>query len=211
MSDNEINEPDAADDTVNLEKDASEADTAVAQPDSSRRRISLSLPGRTGMLAAAAAGVVVLGAAIGSSVHFYNQNASTQDILDAREDARLAACKYAPTLATYDSKNLDTWITGVMDGATGDWRTQFDSTSEDLKEVLAKGEVVSKATDVQCAIRNGDTTSAEAIVVIGQTITSLGTESKATPGQLSTVLRLEKSGDRWLVNKVESPLGLPQR
>lgn len=197
MSDNEISDADT-DDVVSSEESASKAP----------KRFSLPTPG---ILAAAAAGVLLVSAAIGSSVYFYNQNSQTQDILDAREEARLAACAYAPTLATYDSKSLDTWIAGVMDGATGDWCTQFDSTSKDLKDVLAKGEVVSKATDVQCAIRSGDTTSAEAIVVIGQTITSLGTQSKATPGQLSTVLRLEKDGDRWLVNKVESPLGLPQR
>ncbi|MFI6868174.1 hypothetical protein [Nocardia sp. NPDC050406] len=199
MSDNESSEPTEA---VSLDKEV------PAEP---KRRVSLPRPGRRTVTTIAATAVVSLCATIGSTVYFYDQHRDSQEILDAREEARLAACAYAPTLATYDAKNLDAWITGVMAGATGDWRTQFDSTSKDLKEVLAKGEVVSKATDVQCAIRTGDATSAEAIVIIGQTITSLGTQGKASPGQLSTVLHLEKSGDRWLVNKVDSPLGVPQR
>lgn len=200
MSDNEIEA--AESDEVELGEDT---------PEAPKRRLALPSPSRPVLSIVAAAMALLLCAAIGSTVYFYNQNQHNKETIDAREQARVAACAYAPILATYDAKHLDTWIAGVLDGATGDWRTQFESTSRDLKEVLAKGEVVSKATDVQCAIRGGDATSADAIVIIGQTITSLGTEGKASPGQLSTVLRLEKNGDRWLVNKVDSPLGLPQR
>ncbi|WP_246023335.1 ABC transporter permease [Nocardia yunnanensis] len=85
-------------------------------------------------------------------------------------------------------------------------RKQFDSTSKDLRDVLTQGQVVSKATDVQCAVRNAGADSAEAIVVIGQTITSLGTQGKPAPGQLSMVMRLQRAGGRWLVDKVNSPL-----
>ncbi|UGT39122.1 hypothetical protein LTV02_23860 [Nocardia yamanashiensis] len=161
--------------------------------------------GRT-RTAARVAAVAVLGASIGASAFFFVQGQNKQALLDAHESARSAACKYAPVLATYDAKNLDTYFAGVLDGATGDWRKQFDSTSKDLREVLTAGQVTSASTDVQCAIRSGDKDSAEAIVVIGQTITSLGTQNKPQPGQLSMVMRLERQGDRWLVNKVNSPL-----
>lgn len=161
-------------------------------------------------IAAGAGAVLVLAGAVGTSVHFHTQSRDARALLAARDSAQEAACQYAPKLATYDAAHLDDYFKSVLDGATGDWHTQFDTTSKDLRDVLTQGQVVSKATDVQCAIRSGDRDSAEAVVVIGQTITSLGTQGKPAPGQLAMVMRLQRSGDRWLVNKVDSTLGKQQ-
>lgn len=152
------------------------------------------------------AAAIVLGAAVATSVYFFVESKSSEDLLAAHEEARVAACRYGPVLADYDSKNLDTYFRTVLDGATGDWKKQFESTSAELRDALTQGEVVSKSTDTQCALRSGDETAAEAIVVIGTTISSLGTEHKAKPGQLSMVLSLRNDDGRWLVEKVNSPL-----
>ncbi|MGW4327036.1 hypothetical protein ACWEKR_14200 [Nocardia sp. NPDC004573] len=165
--------------------------------------------GRPAPIVLRSAAAVLVGVSVASAGYWYAQNANSEDLLAAHEDARTAACRYAPILANYDSKNLDAYFAAVGDGATGDWKKQFESTSTELRAVLGEGQVTSAARDVQCAIRAGDEHSAEAIVVIGQTITSLGTKGKPAPGQLSMVMRLEKVGDRWLVNKVNSPLTLP--
>ncbi|WP_199742910.1 hypothetical protein [Nocardia stercoris] len=172
----------------------------------STRRFTLPGSPKSRALAARAAVALLLGAALCTSVILFVQNKHNRDLLAAHDDAQAAACKYAPTLATYDAKNLDAYFGAVLAGATGDWKTQFDSTSKDLRDVLTAGQVVSKVTDVQCAVRTGDTDSAEAIVVIGQTITSVGTNNQPKPGQLSMVMRLQRAGGRWLVNKVDSPL-----
>lgn len=130
--------------------------------------------------------------------------------LRAREQARAAAhqaaCAYAPVLARYDAKDLDTYFAAVLAGATGDWKTEFDATSRDLREVLAQGQVVSTVGTVWCAIESADETTAEAVAVINQTITSLGTGGEPAPGQLSVSLSLRKDTDRWLVSKVSSPM-----
>ncbi|WP_280482548.1 hypothetical protein [Nocardia cyriacigeorgica] len=158
------------------------------------------------VLAARCAVALLLVAAAASTLFFYLQDRDKEAVLAAQEQARQAACAYAPVLASYDAKNLDPYFRAVLDGATGDWRKQFEATSQELREVLAQGQVVSAASDVQCAIKSGDQTSAEAIVVIGQTITSLGTQGQPAPGQLSMVMRMEKTGDRWLVNDMNAPL-----
>ncbi|MGV9822377.1 hypothetical protein [Nocardia xishanensis] len=162
--------------------------------------------GAKGVVAARAAVAVLLGAAVASTGYFFVQNRDNEALLEAHEEAEAAACAYAPVLANYDAKNLDAYFAAVLDGATGDWKKQFDDTSRELKEVLTQGEVVSKTNDVQCAVKSGDETSAEAIVVIGQTITSVGTQGKPAPGQLSMVMRMAKVDGKWLVNKVDSPL-----
>ncbi|MQY19198.1 hypothetical protein [Nocardia macrotermitis] len=170
------------------------------------RRIRAPRFGRTTRIAVSSVVAILFIAAVASSVYFYLQNEHNEATLTAQAQARDVACKYGPTLATYDSKHLDTYFQAVLAGATGDWRKQFDTTSKDLRDVLMKGEVTTTVSDTQCAIVSGDTTSAQAVVVVGQTITSLGTQGKPEPGQLSLSMRLEKDGDRWLVNKVGSPL-----
>ncbi|WP_255664281.1 MULTISPECIES: hypothetical protein [unclassified Nocardia] len=200
----------AADPAVQANSASDVDPVAGAEPGAERkgfhRLITRPQFGRRTRIASGAAAALLLVASLGSTGYLFFQNKKHEDLLSAQEQARAAACRYAPVLADYDAKHLDGYVSAVLDGATGDWRKQFDSTSKELRDVLAQGEVVSKVNEVQCAIRGGDTNSAEAIVVIGQTITSLGTKGKPAPGQLSMVMRLERSGDRWLVNKVDAPL-----
>ncbi len=185
---------------------ADSTDEAAAERVPVLSRLRPKAGGRSVSIALRAVAAVVLGAAVGSSIYFYTQDKDHKDVLAAQAEARQAACAYGPVVSTYDSKHLDQYVHDVMAGATGDWKKQFESNSKDLSDVLAKGEVVAKSTDVQCAIRAGDKNSAEAIVVIGQTITSLGTQGKPEPGQLSTVMRLEKQDGHWLVGKISTPL-----
>ncbi|WP_217441065.1 hypothetical protein [Nocardia barduliensis] len=187
------------------------ADSGAGESAGGWRRLRRLAAGRPGTIALRSAAALLVGVSLAAAGYWYVQSDNSKDLLAAQEDARAAACRYAPVLANYDSKHLDTYFAAVTDGATGDWKKQFESTSTELREVLGQGEVVSATREVQCAIRAGDEQSAEAIVVIGQTITSLGTKGKPEPGQLSMVMRLEKVGDRWLVNKVNSPLTTPQR
>ncbi|WP_019925061.1 hypothetical protein [Nocardia sp. BMG111209] len=197
--------------TVAEPADTVETEPVAAERKSRTLRITLPAPGRAGRLAAQAVVLFALVAAIASAVFFHHRDHQQRELAAAERDARTAACAYAPVLANYDAKNLDTYFAAVLAGATGDWHKQFDSTSKDLRDVLTQGQVVSKATDVQCAVRSNDRDSAEAIVVIGQTITSLGTQGKPAPGQLSMVMRLQRSGGHWLVDKVNSPLAQPSR
>ncbi|KIA63316.1 hypothetical protein [Nocardia vulneris] len=197
-----MSDSDTAEESSAVTPEEVSTETTAAAP--KRRRL-----GRSGRLALELTAAVLLCAAVVSSVVFFVQNRGNKAVLEANADARTAACAYAPVLADYDAKQLDPYFAAVLAGATGDWKKQFDSTSRELREVLTQGEVVSKVNDVQCAIKTGDQNSAEAIVVIGQTITSMGTQGKPAPGQLSMVMRLEKVDGHWLVNKVNSPLAPP--
>ncbi|GGN97038.1 hypothetical protein [Nocardia rhizosphaerihabitans] len=162
------------------------------------RRITL---GRTVTLVSMVALV-----AVGVASYLAVDNHRIRSREDARAAAQQAACAYAPVLARYDAKNLDTYFAAVLAGATGDWKTEFDATSKDLRDVLTQGQVVSTVGNVQCAIESADETTAQAVAVINQTITSLGTKGVPAPGQLSVTMSLRKDADRWLVSKVSSPM-----
>ncbi|MEV0064134.1 hypothetical protein [Nocardia sp. NPDC050718] len=203
------NEQTTTDESPVAELTAADTETLTAETTSTAPTVGLASRlramdrRRLGLRGAAA---VLLGASLAASVFLFFENQNTKDLLAAQQQAREAACHYGPVLADYDSKKLDAYFAAVLDGSTGDWKKQFEATSGELREVLTQGEVTSKVTDTQCAIRTGDEESAEAIVVIGQTISSLGTEHKPKPGQLSMVLRLHNDNGRWLVEKVNSPL-----
>ncbi|MFE2955548.1 hypothetical protein [Nocardia tengchongensis] len=155
---------------------------------------------------AVAASVVVAVASTIGAVHYYLRDAESHELDRSREAARRAACEYGTALATYKADDIDAYFGTVLARATGDWKKNFDSTSKDLREVLIQGKVESKAGEVRCAIESGTAHSATAVVIIDQTISSLGTQGQPRRGQLSITLSLEESGDRWLVNKVSSPL-----
>ncbi|NUS44513.1 MAG: hypothetical protein HOQ24_12595 [Mycobacteriaceae bacterium] len=155
----------------------------------------------------AAAAVLALAAGV-TALHFYRQDRDSRELAAAQAAARAAACAYAPVMANYDAKTLDTYFREVLDGATGDWRKEFTDTSTDLRQVLTQGQVVSKSRDVRCALESGDAAHAQVVVVVAQSITSIGTKGKEEPGQLSVVFSMTKSGDRWLVDKVDTPLPL---
>ncbi|MGW5923537.1 hypothetical protein ACWFPY_31495 [Nocardia fluminea] len=156
--------------------------------------------------AAIPAAVFVAVAAVGAVTWLAVDNHGMRTREQARAAAHQAACAYAPTLARYDAKDLDTYFAAVLAGATGDWKTEFGSTSADLREVLAQGQVVSTVGNVHCAIESADETTARAVAVINQTITSLGTKGAPAPGQLSVSMTLRKDADRWLVSEVSSPV-----
>lgn len=197
----------SADDNASAEQDSAEA-SGDGHSGGLRARLRRVVPigGRRTAITARIVVAVLLVVSMTASVLLFLQNRDKDAVLTAREEARAAACEYAPVLANYDGKNLDPYFGAVLAGATGDWEKQFDSTSSELREVLAQGEVVSTAGDVQCAIKSADENSAEAVVVIGQTITSMGTQGQPTPGQLAMVMRMQRSDGRWLVNQMEAPL-----
>ncbi|MFD3507751.1 hypothetical protein [Nocardia sp. NPDC058666] len=210
MSNDDTVTPDDSDETppaIEMAKVAESTTAAAAERPTPEALVDREAPsswlrGRTAERAGVA---VVLAAALATSVVFFVQNHHSQSLLRAHEQAREAACHYGPIMAEYDSKHLDTYFKSVLDGATGDWKKQFESTSTELREVLIKGEVTSEVTDTQCAIRTANEDAAEAIVMVRQTITSLGTGHKPKPGQLSMMLSLRNDNGRWLVEKVNSP------
>lgn len=169
-------------------------------------------PGRSlprALLAALAVTVLLLVGAVGAAGYLFVQERDQAERLNAYDEARQAACGYAPVLANYDAKNLDPYFSAVLAGATGDWKKEFETTTTELRDALVAGQVVSNAGDIQCAVKTADATSAEIVVVIGQTITSLGTQGQPAPGQLAMVMRMQKIDGRWLVGQMASPLATP--
>lgn len=180
--------------------DRSDESTTTATPSTSRSPRHLA----TAIGFALAVALGVGGTAAGG--YFGWQNHRVGELERSRTEARAAACAYGSVLSTYNATDLDSYFAAVLDRATGAWKQEFESTSADLREVLIQGQVQSTAGTVECAIATSGTDTAEAIVVVDQSIAGVGTQQQPRRGQLSITLSLDKSGDQWLTSKVSSPL-----
>ncbi len=142
--------------------------------------------------------LALLGAAVGLGIYLLLAERKE----DSREDAVIAARQEVINLFTIDYKNLDPHVQRVLDGATGDFRRDFEERSPQLRDLLVKSQVVSQGEVLQAAPVRVDDSSATVLVVAKSAV-----RNAAAPDGITTTDRiqveLEKKGDRWLTSSLE--------
>ncbi|WP_280244840.1 hypothetical protein, partial [Nocardia abscessus] len=172
---------------------------AAAAPAPSGKSTSLPL------VAAFVAGVLAV-AAITAVVVFFMQGKDRGDKLDAIRDSTSAACKFGKDVSVYDySKNLGDYFTTVKAGSTGEFLKEFDDATKALEDAMVQAQVKSWADDVQCGYQSGDKTSAKVLVTLTQYRTNF-TQANPERQFVVVIAQLTKSGDKWLVEKLDSPM-----
>ncbi|WP_280352733.1 hypothetical protein [Nocardia abscessus] len=172
---------------------------AAAAPAPSGKSTSLPL------VAAFVAGVLAV-AAITAVVVFFMQGKERGDKLDAIRDSTSAACKFGKDVSVYDySKNLGDYFTTVKAGSTGEFLKEFDDATKALEDAMVQAQVKSWADDVQCGYQSGDKTSAKVLVTLTQYRTNF-TQANPERQFVVVIAQLTKSGDKWLVEKLDSPM-----
>ncbi|WP_107653458.1 hypothetical protein [Nocardia suismassiliense] len=180
-------------------KAASEAGATASGPAGAKRSASLPL------IAAFAAGVLAV-AAITAVVVFFLQGKDRGEKLDAIRDSTQAACTFGKDVSVYDyTKNLDDYFTKVKSGASGEFLKEFDDATKALKDAMVQAQVKSWVDDVQCGYQSGDKTEAKVLVTLTQFRTNF-TQSTPERQFVVVVAQLTKSGDKWLVEKLDSPM-----
>ncbi|MGQ4597892.1 hypothetical protein [Nocardia sp. R6R-6] len=175
------------------------AEQGGLEADASARSATLSL------VAAFVAGVFAVGA-ITAVVVFFLQGADRGDKLDAIRDSTSAACQFGKEVSVYDySKNLDDYFTTVKAGSTGEFLKEFDDATKALEDAMVQARVKSWADDVQCGYQSGDKTSAKVLVTLTQYRTNF-TQANPERQFVVVIAQLQKSGDKWLVEKLDSPM-----
>lgn len=157
------------------------------------------LPRRRSLLAGLALLTAVLFlAAVGLGVYLFLAKSKE----DNREDAVVAARQEVINLFTLDYKDLDPHVQRVLEGATGDFRRDFEERSPQLRELLVKSQVVSQGEVLAAAPVRVDDSSATVLVVVKGAVRNV-----AAPDGLNTTERiqveLEKKGDRWFTSSLE--------
>ncbi|MFI6042034.1 hypothetical protein ACIA8C_10390 [Nocardia sp. NPDC051321] len=157
------------------------------------------------LIAAFVAGVLAV-AAITAVVVFFLQGKDRGDKLDAIRDSTQAGCAFAKDVSDYDyTKNLDDYFTKVKSGASGEFLKEFDDATKALQDAMVKAQVKSWTDDVQCGYQSGDKTEAKVLVTLTQYRTNF-TQTTPERQYVVFVAQLTKSGDKWLVEKLDSPM-----
>ncbi|WP_280503392.1 hypothetical protein [Nocardia farcinica] len=161
--------------------------------------------GLTPMIAAFAAGILVVAAAT-AAVVFYLQADRRGAELAAVDDATRAACDFGRIVSEYDYANdLEGYFTRVKENATGEFRDEFGEAGEALSEAMVQAQVKSWVDDVQCGFQNGDTEQASVLVTMTQFRTNF-TQPNPDRQYIVVIADLKNEDGKWKVAKLDSPM-----
>ena len=125
---------------------------------------------------------------------------------DDREQRRTevlqAARQQAVNFTTLDYQALDRDLGRVLDGATGDFRSQFEAGTNDLAELVTANQAVSKGEVLEAGIVSDDDDSARVLVVADSTVTNAASE-QPQKRHYRLQMDLVRDGDRWLVSDLQ--------
>jgi len=159
---------------------------------SGRDRAPLALYASAAALLLLLAGAVLLGLQLRSAA---------QD--DAARNAALSAARQsALNLTSIDQEDFEQDVAAVLDGATGEFRSDFAARADDLERLLAENEVVAEGQVLESALVRSDRTTATALVVVDSTVRNTATpEGRVNSYRMK--LELERVGGRWLTSVLE--------
>lgn len=154
--------------------------------------------------------LVVMTAVAAFFIFKYNDKSSELDdqvtSTIAQSQAKDAACEYVNVLVNYDFSTIDDWIKKVSDGASGQWKKEFDASAPALKEAFAADQVKGQGDNPECGVKSGNATNAQVVIVVAQNIATAKSEGKFLPGPtISVVMDMEKTDGRWLATTFNAP------
>lgn len=123
----------------------------------------------------------------------------------AEQYAAVTQAARAQTLAflAVDHTKMDELTERVLDGATGEFKKQYQTSLKSLKDAAISQESVSTGTVNQIGLGNVDDDSATVFVAAGSKVKNKGTKGKVEDRSWRMKLTMAKVEDRWLVSQLE--------
>jgi Mce-associated membrane protein len=146
--------------------------------------------------------VVVAVASVALAATSWSRLASASDRDQRREAVLEQARQQAVNFTTLDYQHLDRDLGRVLDGATGDFRKQFQQGTKDLTALVTQNKAVSKGEVLDAGLVSSDDDSARVLVVADSTVTNAA-ETQPTKRHYRMQLDLVRKGDRWLVSDLQ--------
>jgi Mce-associated membrane protein len=119
-----------------------------------------------------------------------------------RTEILQAARQQAVNFTTLDHQQLDRDLGRVLDGATGEFRSQFEAGTKDLSELVTANEAVSEGEVLEAGIVSDDADSARVLVVADSTVTNAA-DPEPQKRHYRLQMDLVRDGDRWLVSDLQ--------
>jgi len=149
----------------------------------------------------AAAAVVLIAAA---AVLFVRTGPSAEkESADQYAAIIKAAKKETVAFLTVDHTNMDEVTGAVLDGATGDFKKEYTTSLDSLKDAAKQQESFATGTVDMAGISEADDDSATVFVSAASDVRNKGTDGKTETRAWRIRLTLNHEGGRWLVSKLE--------
>ncbi len=130
-----------------------------------------------------------------------------QTFAEARADqfSEVSRSARSETLAflEVDHRNMDELTQRVLDGSTGEFRKQYQSSLKSLKDAAVTQESISKGHVDEIALGEIDDDSATVFVAAGSKVQNKGTKGKVEDRSWRMKLTLAKVDNRWLISQLE--------
>jgi Mce-associated membrane protein len=146
--------------------------------------------------------VAALVVAVAAAVLLGVQLARTAAADRAGAEALATARAYAVTVTTYDHQSIDRAFADVLDGATGEFKTQYSGASQALRKLITEARSTSKGTVLDAGIRSASTDEVVVLVFVDQLITN-AVSPQPKIDRLRVVMTLTPHDGRWLVERLE--------
>jgi Mce-associated membrane protein len=147
---------------------------------------------------------------VAASVFFFVDSAKATppdqreaDLSTAYRDVTKAAEAETIAFLTVDYQDMDPLIQKVLDGATGQFKTQYGGAKENLKSSATTAQAQSTGKVLSTGIGDIDGSNAVVFVAADSQVKNKSTKGKAEPRYYRLKLTMKKQGDRWLTSDLQ--------
>lgn len=123
----------------------------------------------------------------------------------AEQYADVTRAARAETLAflAVDHREMDKLTKRVLDGATGEFKKQYNTSLKSLMDAAISQESISTGKVEETGLGDVDDDSASVFVAASSKVQNKGTKGKIEDRSWRMKLTMAKVGDRWLVSQLE--------
>lgn len=126
------------------------------------------------------------------------ERAEARDQQERYGDVLAAASAQAEAFVNIDYRSAEESFAEVADGATGNFKDQYDTSQESVTQVLVDNESVMTGDVLWAGVSALDRDSATVLVATSGTVSNTETKNQPVARNFRLQLELERVGDRWL-------------
>ncbi|MEE3849440.1 hypothetical protein VZC37_03810 [Gordonia sp. LSe1-13] len=129
----------------------------------------------------------------------------TDHATDSAASAALDTARdYAVTLTSVSADSIDEDFTAVLDGATGEFKSMYAKSSEQLRQLLVDNQANAEGKVIASGIESASPSKVVVLLFVDQSVRNASTpEPRIDRSRVE--MTMERVDDRWLAAKVELP------
>ena len=167
------------------------------------RRLKIVIALLSALLFVAVVVAAFLGLQWRTTVNRYDtQQAAAEAVAAATAQAHAAADKLAVALTSNDPDSFDATDQAILDGTTGEFKEQYEKTSNDLRQVMRDTKTRSSGKVIDSAVQSATADEVVVLLLVNQTVSN-ATVPEPRVDRNRMKMTMTKVDGHWLASKVE--------